>query len=98
MCTISKRPFAISRTSSGSSKRLRMTSIGLMGRGSEDGLAERGEDQLHAEAARAVVLVQDGVRLDQVHRDHAVGVADDLEREVALPVVDAALDRRADVG
>src|SRR5260370_3952930 len=65
---------------------------------SENFLAEAGEDEFDAEKRRAVVLVEDGIDLDDLERNHGLGVGDHFHGEVGFAVRDAAAHGSADSG
>src|SRR5260370_42680847 len=65
---------------------------------SKDFLAEAGEDELDAEKRCAVVLVEDGIDLDDFEGNHGLGVGDHFHGEMGFPVGDAATDGSANTG
>ena len=68
------------------------------GEESEDPGAERARGQLDRERCRLVGPVQDRVHLDQLERVEPARLGDQLEREVRLPVGEAAAHGRPDPG
>ena len=64
----------------------------------ENLLAKGGAGQLNGEVGGAVVLVDDGVNLDDLEAEHAAVVGEDLHGQVRFAIGGAAAHRRADAG